>query len=229
MDLREPGLHQIGETTICSPELATLDIGEGNIEGVIAPESANNAKEGGALLPTLAFGLPGSAAMAVLLGAFLIVGLQPGPGFLEEHLDVAFTLVGSLIFANIVGAAICMGFATRLTKIAAIRGTILAPIILAVLSLGIYVVRNNIFDVFLAFGLAVLGWAMREQDYSRAALFLGFVLGSMLERYLHISLSVRGLIFFTSPISLALIAIIILSLSSEFIRPLFRKKTRNEI
>ena len=187
--------------------------GTGIVEGVIAPESANNGKEGGAMLTTLALGIPGSAAMAVLLGAFLIFGLQPGPTFLQEHLDIAFCIVGVLIVANLLGAGICLLIAPTLVRITRIPGRILVPFILCIVSLGVYSYRNSIFDVFLMFGISILGWTMRQLKYSRPAFFLGFVLGRLAEQYFDISLKAYGWKFFLSPISLLIIAITVAGVS----------------
>ncbi|MFC1893458.1 tripartite tricarboxylate transporter permease [Chloroflexota bacterium] len=200
--------------------------GTGFEEGVIAPESCNNAKEGGGLMPTLAFGIPGSAAMAVLLGAFLILGIQPGPMFLQEHLDIAFTLVGSLVFANIIGAAICLVGAPWLSKVAFIRGHLLAPLMLLFISVGAYAVRGNIVDVVLAFGLGALGIAMDRYGFSKPALFIGYVLGGLAERYFYISYSAYSWTFLLRPITLGIIAIIVLGLSSGPIGNLLRRLRR---
>jgi len=189
--------------------------GTGNIEGVIAPESANNGKEGGAMLPTLALGIPGSAGMAVLLGAFLIQGIQPGPTFLRDHLDMAFTIVGVLIFANLLGAAICILIAPTLIKVTRVRGHLLAPFLLCIMTLGTYCYRNSLFDVYLLLGLSFLGWTMRQLGYSRPSFFLGFILGGLAERYFSLSLSAYGWKFFLTPISLIIIFITILSVTLQ--------------
>jgi len=198
--------------------------GTGCEEGVIAPESANNAKEGGSLIPTLAFGIPGSAAMAVLLGAFLIIGLQPGPMFLKEHLDIAFTLVGVIVLANILGSGIVMLASGKLAKIAFVRGHILGPLILILVALGAYSVRLNMLDVLTAFILGGLGYAMTRLGYSRPALFLGYVLGELGETYFYISLAAYGWLFLTKPIVLILITVAVLGLSYKRIGALFRKR-----
>ena len=112
--------------------------GKGDVRGVIASESSNNAKEGGALVPTIAFGVPGSASMALILGAFLIHGLVPGPEMLTKNLDVTYTLVWSVAIANILGAGICFTFANQLAKVALIRIGILAPVVLAVTYVGAF-------------------------------------------------------------------------------------------
>jgi len=198
--------------------------GEGTVEGVIAPESSNNAKEGGAMLTTLAFGIPGSPAMAVLMGAFLILGLQPGPTFLQEHLDITFTIVGVLVVANILGAGICLLVAPILVRVNRVPSQILVPFILCIVSLGAFSYRNNVNDVFLTFGIAILGWIMRQLDFSRPTFFLGFVLGHLAENYFDISVKAYGWKFFLTPISLTLIAVTIFGSSYQPLMQFLRRR-----
>jgi TctA family transporter len=200
--------------------------GTGCVEGIIAPESANNAKEGGALVPTVAFGIPGSAGMALLLGALLILGLVPGPSFLEEHLDITFTMVGTLIFASIISSIGCLLLAPKLAKIAYVPGHILAPIVLVLVALGAYAVEFDMRDVLSAFIIGGLGLAMARFDYSRPALFLGYILGELAERYLHISLEAFGWRFIFQPVAFVLLIITILSIFSKSIGNLFRRLRR---
>ncbi|MDP2268365.1 MAG: tripartite tricarboxylate transporter permease, partial [Deltaproteobacteria bacterium] len=171
--------------------------------------------EGGAMLPTLALGIPGSAGMAVLLGAFLIQGLQPGPTFLQEHMDMAWTIIGVLVVANIIGAAICLVLAPQLIKVTRIRAQLLAPFLLCIIALGAYSYRNSLEDVFLMLALSFIGWTMRRLGYSRPGFFLGYVLGGLAERYFGISVLAHGWKFFLTPISLTIIAITIFSISFQ--------------
>ncbi len=186
--------------------------GKGAIEGVIAPESSNNAKEGGALVPTLAFGIPGSAGMALLLGGFLILGLQPGPEFLKEHMDLAFGLVLVIAVANIFATILMLALATQFGAITRVKGSLLGPILLALVVLGAYSTSNSVIDVFFVFVFGALGYFMQLLGYSRAALLLGFVLGSAAETYLSISLNAYGPWFWTRPISLGLVALLAFAL-----------------
>src|SRR5262250_1787332 len=105
--------------------------GSGDVRGVIAPESSNNAKEGGHLVPTIAFGVPAGASMAILLGAFLMHGLQPGPDMLTKHLDLTYTIVWSLTLAHVIGALICLSGSRWLAQVSRSRPEILLPIVLA--------------------------------------------------------------------------------------------------
>jgi TctA family transporter len=187
--------------------------GKGNIEGVIAPESSNNAKEGGALVPTLAFGIPGSTGMALLLGGFLILGLEPGPEFLKEHMDLGVGLAMVVAIANILAAAVMILLAKYIARLTFVRGHILAPLLIAVVVLGTYASKNNEMDVVYVFIFGALGYLMKELNYSRAPLILGFVLTNSIESYLHISLRSFGATFFLRPISLLIIALLVLGIA----------------
>ena len=210
------------KTTSKHPET----FGHGNVEGIIGPESAMNGKEGGAMLPTLALGIPGSSGMAVLLGAFLIQGIQPGPTFLRDHLDLAWTITGTLVLANVLGMLICFLAAPTLIKVTRVRGHLLAPFLVCLMALGAYSSRNSLEDVFLTFGLAFLAWAMRQLGYSRPVFFVGYVLGGLAERYFGISVMAHGWKFFLTPISLIIIAVTIVSVSIE---PLIKYRKRRKI
>jgi TctA family transporter len=199
--------------------------GKGCVEGVIAPESANNAKEGGSLVPTVAFGVPGSASMAILLGGFLILGLEPGPLILKYHIDIVWSLVGVLIFANVIGALVCLFFAGQLSRISFIRGHLLAPLVLSLCVIGTFSVHSDLIDIVWMFMFGALGYAMKTFGYPRPATLLGFVLGSIAEVYFHISVRAYGPFFFTEPIALVLIFLLFASVGFEFYNR-YRKKRR---
>ena len=176
---------------------------------MIAPESSNNAKEGGSLVPTLALGIPGSAAMALMLGGFLILGLQPGPDFLTAHLDMATGLGFVLAITNVVAALLMVPVSVVAAKAFGIRGRVLAPILLVLVVLGAYTSGNNAMDVVFVFVFGLLGIFMKHLNYSRPALVLGFILAPILETYLSISLNAYGWDIFTRPISLVLMALVV--------------------
>jgi TctA family transporter len=171
---------------------AGLTFGKGDVRGVIASESSNNAKEGGALVPTVAFGVPGSASMALILGAFLIHGLVPGPEMLSKRLDVTYTLVWSVAFANIIGAGICFAFANQLAKVAIVRIGILAPVVLAVTYVGAFQGSRQWGDIWALLIFGAIGWVMKRLRWPRPPLILGFILGALVERYLFISVERYG-------------------------------------
>jgi putative tricarboxylic transport membrane protein len=183
--------------------------GKGSIEGVIGPEGANNAKDGGALVPTLAFGIPGSSSMVLLLGGFLLLGLQPGPKFLEENMDLAYSMAFLLVAANVIGALALLLLAKYLAKITLLPGHLMAPILMSLVVVGAYSGNNDFMDVLFVFIFGALAIAMRAYGFSRPALLLGFVLAPMLETYLYISLNTFGPTFFMRPICLLLSVLII--------------------
>jgi TctA family transporter len=183
--------------------------GRGRIEGVIAPESASNAKEGGALVPTLALGIPGGAAMALLLGAFLIFGLQPGPEFLAKHMDLALGLAMILAVANVGSSIMMFALSKTLIYVTRVPGSILAPCLLALVVIGAYAAENNVYDVLFVFIFGALGVAMERFGYNRPALLLGFVLGETIERNFEVSVKAYGPFFFMRPISIAIVALML--------------------
>jgi len=192
--------------------------GKGDVRGVIASESANNAKEGGALVPTIAFGVPGSASMALLLGAFLIHGLIPGPDMLTTHLDVTYTLVWSVAIANILGAGICFLCADQLAKIALVRVGILAPVVLAITFVGAFSSSRQWGDIVALLVIGLAGWTMKRLGWPRPPLILGFVLGDLVERYMSISVNVHGAHWLTRPVVMVVLAITLFGL----LRPLVK-------
>ncbi len=171
---------------------ADIHFGKGDVRGVIASESSNNAKEGGALVPTIAFGVPGSASMALILGAFLIHGLVPGPDMVTKKLDVTYTMVWSVAVANLLGAGICFTFASQLAKLALIRPGILVPIVLAVVFVGAFQGSRQWGDIWALLGFGLLGFIMKRLRWPRPPLVLGFVLGGLVERYMFISVERYG-------------------------------------
>jgi TctA family transporter len=171
---------------------ASKTFGKGDVRGVIASESSNNAKEGGALVPTIAFGVPGSASMALILGAFLIHGLVPGPDMVTKRLDVTYTMVWSVAIANIFGAGICFSFAGILSKIAVVRISILAPTVLAITYVGAFQGSRQWGDIYALLIFGFLGFIMKRLRWPRPPLILGFVLGGLVERYMFISVERYG-------------------------------------
>ncbi len=166
--------------------------GTGDVRGVIAPESSNNAKEGGHLVPTIAFGVPAGASMAILLGAFLMHGLTPGPEMLTKHLDVTYTIVWSLTLAHVMGAAICLSGSRWLAQVSRIRPEILLPIIVALVFVAAYEGSHDWGDLFSLFTFGVLGWFMKRLGWPRPPLVLGLVIGAIFERYLYLSTELYG-------------------------------------
>ena len=187
--------------------------GKGAIEGVIAPEAANNSKEGGALIPTVAFGIPGSSGMAILLGAFLVLGLTPGPALLKDHLDVVWAMVWILIIANIIGALGFLIMTPYFSLLTVLRSSIMAPIILSFVFLGSYLTRGHFSDLVITVVMTLVGYLLKKNDYPLAPLILGLVLGEIVEINLNISLQIWGIAFLARPITFALLIISIISVA----------------
>lgn len=197
--------------------------GTGCVEGVIAPEGSNNAKEGGALVPTLAFGIPGSTGMALLLGGFLILGLEPGPEFLKEHMDLGIGMAMVVALSNLMAAGVMILLAGWVARITFLRGHVLAPLLLALVVLGTFASKNNPVDVIYVFVFGALGYVMKELRYSRAAMILGFVLTSAIETYLHISLVSYGPFFFARPVSLVIIGLLVLGIVWPYLKRFMKR------
>src|SRR5947209_8707442 len=197
---------------------ANLTFGKGDVRGVIASESSNNAKEGGALVPTVAFGVPGSATMAILLGAFLIHGLVPGPDMLTKHLDITYAMVWSIALANILGAGMCYAFSPQFAKLSVVRFSLILPAVLGIIYIGAFEATRQWGDLYslLAFGL--LGWIMKQFKWPRPPLILGVVLGDTIERYLFISVERYGLSWLMRPVVAILFAIAITGLVRPFMQ-----------
>jgi len=182
--------------------------GSGDVRGVIAPESSNNAKEGGHLVPTIAFGVPAGASMAVLLGAFLMHGLQPGPDMLTKHLDLTYTIVWSLTLAHVIGALICLSGSRWLAQISRIRPEILLPIVLAFVFVAAFQGSHDWGDLYTLLAFGIVGWFMKDFGWPRPPLVLGLVIGSLFERYLFISTELYGLGWVLRPVVLVILAIV---------------------
>lgn len=166
---------------------AAETFGKGDVRGVIAAESSTNAREGGSLVPTIAFGVPAHASMAILLGAFLIQGIVPGPDMLTKHLDVTYTIVWSLTLANVFGTLICFALANQFARVATVRYAILLPLVMTLVYIGAFEGQHNWGDLVALLLLGTLSWVMKSCDWPRPPLVLGFILGSMIERYTFIS------------------------------------------
>jgi TctA family transporter len=161
--------------------------GKGDVRGVLGPGAACNSKEGGALIPTIAFGVPGSTAMAILLGAFFLLGLVPGPDMLSQHLALTFSMVWTIVIANVVTVAVCFLLLNRLAALTAVRVSLLVPVVLVLVFVGSYTANSQYADIVVTLVFGVVGWLMVRAGWARAPLVLGLVLGKIAENYLYIS------------------------------------------
>jgi TctA family transporter len=192
--------------------------GKGAVEGVIAPEAANNSKEGGSLLPTLMFGIPGSSGMAVMLGALVMLGIQPGPQLIREGLDLVWTLVWVLVVANVLAVLMFCGVARWVGMLAAVRGSLLIPLVFVLAMLGSYLSSGAWQNFLVILVLGALGILMKRAGWPRPPLIVGLVLGSIAEVSLHQSLAIWGPSFVTRPITLVLLALTLANLAWYFWR-----------
>ena len=197
---------------------ATLTFGKGDVRGVIAAESATCSREGGALVPTIVFGVPGSAGMAILLGAFLMHGLVPGPEMLTKHLAITYSMVWSIAIANILGSGLCYLFSSQFAKLASLRYTLILPFVLSLVYIGAFEGHRNWGDLFSLLFFGIFAWGMKHFKWPRPPLVLGFILGAILERYMFISIQRYGSDWiWQRPIVIVLFAMALLSLVRPFI------------
>jgi putative tricarboxylic transport membrane protein len=202
--------------------------GKGEVEGVIASEAAVNAKDGGALLPTLAFGIPGSGEMAVLMGAFILQGIAPGPQFLRDRLDIAWALIIGLLLSNIITSLFGVLLARHMAKLTAVKGSIIAPIIVCASLMGALAMRNEPIDMFVTLLFGFIGYVMDKYDFSKVTMVLGFILGRLAEVSFSQGMMISGndpSIFVTRPISLGLLlALVLLVVYMQGIAPLRQRR-----
>ncbi|WP_339227051.1 tripartite tricarboxylate transporter permease [Oceanobacillus sp. FSL K6-2867] len=197
--------------------------GKGDIRGVIAPESANNAKEGGSLVPTLLFGIPGSGTTAILLGGLTLMGLEAGPKMLTSDLSVTLSIVWTLVFANVFGALLCMILVRPISKISFVPGEKIVPFLLILLVIGAYQSTMSWGDLIIFIIIGLLGYVMTILDWPRPPLLIGFVLALPAERYYWISIERYGWEWITNPIVIFLAVIIVVLLSGGAIMKRFSK------
>ena len=193
------------------------EFGKGAVEGVLGPGAANNSTLGGAMIPTIVFGVPGSVMTAILLGAFIIHGIVPGPDMLIPearggHLLLTFSFVWVIVLSNIVTVGICLLFLQPLIKLTQIRAGLLMPFILLLIYLGAYAEKNTFEDLLIVLAIGLLGWLMVIFDWQRPPLLLGLVLGPLAENRLFISMDNFGLAWMWRPGVLLIFAVILFGL-----------------
>src|SRR3954454_15287937 len=196
--------------------------GTGVIEGVAAPEGANNSETGGALVPLLTLGIPGSGTTAILLAALVLWGFKPGPLFISENPQLFWGLVASMYIGNVLLLILNLPLVPLFAQVLRAPAYVLYPAIIGLSIVGVYSVSGSLFDVSLVVGFGMLGYLMRRLDYPAAPLILGLVLGGGMERPLRQSLMMSQgelAIFATRPICAAMLALAVLIL----LVPLFNK------
>lgn len=198
------------------------EFGKGAIEGVVAAGATNNAKDTGSLIPTIAFGIPGSAGTAVLLGGFLVLGLNPGVEMLTTNLDVTFSMVTIAIISNLVAVMIAFVFIRPLIQITRIPGQLLVPGLILLLVVGAYSATNNFGDVIVMLVATAIGVVCIRWDWPRVPFLLAIILGGLAEDYLLLSNNIFGLDWLTRP-GVILLGLISLASVGWAIRTKYRK------
>lgn len=192
--------------------------GTGTVEGVIAADAATNSKEGGALIPTLAFGVPGSSSMAIVIAAFLAFGIQPGPAMLTDNIDIVWMIVWILVIGNILGGVVALAITPAMARLTELRTSIIVPPILVASIFGAYSATNRVGDVVTMIAIGIIGWFFKTAGYSRAIFLIGFVLGKLLEQNYLLMMRVYGVEFFTRPISGTIFVLIVLLLGVPLVK-----------
>jgi putative tricarboxylic transport membrane protein len=202
-----------------TPEL----FGKGSLEGVAAPEAANNAAVGGALIPLLTLGIPGSASTAVLIGALFMHGLVPGPELFTKQTDVVYSLFVALLIANVFMLVIGWWGNRLFVKVISIPPAILLAIIPAFAVVGSFTINRSMFDVGTCVGFGILGWLLKRNDIPTAPVVLGLILGFMVEANLRRTLLMGDYtLLFTRPLSAVMLLIALVS----FIYPFIKRKKK---
>jgi putative tricarboxylic transport membrane protein len=195
--------------------------GDGDVRGVIGSEASNDAKSGGAYIPTLGFGVPGSASMAVLFGAFILHGIQPGPMLLQDNLNIVTIIIVSALFSNILSSSLAITLSNKLTFVTRLDVRVLAPMIIGISFIAAYALNNDIFDVFTAFSFGILGYTMIQIDMPRIPLIIGMILAPIVEKNFFRSMQISDwnpVVFVDSPISLVLVALVALTMLAPVIQ-----------
>ena len=199
--------------------------GKGDVRGVVGPESSNNAKEGGGLVPTLLFGIPGSGSMAIFIGALSLLGsgeLEVGQVMLKNNLNYTYSIVWLLALANVFGTIFCIALSSYIAKITNIRFALVAPFVFMIIAFAAFQSGQNLMDLVALFAVGLLGILMRRFDWSRPAFLIGFVLANPVENYANNANQIAGIRFrqsaeagfdyIASPIVITLIVITVISI-----------------
>ena len=203
--------------------------GKGAVEGVLGPGAANNSTLGGALVPTIAFGVPGSVTMAILLGAFIVQGLVPGPPMLIPesqggNLGLTFSFVWIIVISNIITVSVCFLFLKQLVRITEVRGRLVIPFLLLLVFLGGFATKNAFEDLIVVLIAGVLGWVMMQLDWARPPLLLGLVLGPLAENNLFLATDNYGAAWLWTPKVLFIFLVILAGL----FYPLFQRRRQRK-
>lgn len=203
--------------------------GTGAIEGVAGPEASNNAAAGGAMVPMLALGVPGSGTTAIILGALIMFGIRPGPELFDKNSALVWTVIASMYIGNVMLLVMNLPLAGVFAKLLRVPYPYLYPPILALCVAGVYSQANSIQDVWMLLGFSVLGWLMMRYDWPAAPMILGLVLGTIFENSLRQSMTLSHgslTIFFTRPISAFLLACSLFAIAAPLMIKLMQSRSR---
>ena len=206
--------------------------GKGAIEGVAGPEAANNAAVGGGMIPVLSLGIPGTPVTALLLGALVIQGIQPGPLFMQQRPDLFWGIVASMYVGNVFLLILNLPLVGLWVQLLRVPYRVLFPIVLMLSVVGTYSANKNVFDLWVMLGFGVAGYLLRRLEYDLAPFLIAFVLAPLLEQSLRQSLVMSPdgiLILFQRPIAATLIAISALLVVLMFKRGLKPKKIGGDL
>ena len=200
------------------------NFGKGEVRGVIGPESSNNAKEGGGLVPTLLFGIPGSGSMAIFIGAIALLGsgdIEVGPNMLKDNLDITYSIVWLLALANVFGTILCIALSGGIARLTTIRFTYLAPFLFMLISFAAFQSGQNFEDLLALFVIGLIGIFLRRFDWSRPAFLIGFVLSEPVEKFSNQAYQIasfkfrrgfdQGMEYIFSPIVIVLVVVTVIS------------------
>jgi len=208
-----------------SPE----EFGKGAIQGVAGPESANNAAASASFIPLLTLGIPGNAAIAMIFAALLIQGVQPGPFLITEKPEIFWGVVASMYIGNVMLLILNLPMVGLWVQLLRVPYSILAPIVVLFCCVGVYSIRNTVFDIYVMGIFGVIGYILRKVDLEPGPMILAFVLGPILERAIRQALLISAgspLIFFTRPISGALMGVLILFIVLQVFFNIRQKKKK---
>lgn len=205
--------------------------GRGAIQGVAGPETANNAAATSSFIPLLTLGIPANGTMAIMFGALLLQGITPGPGLITDHPDVFWGVIDSMYIGNIFLLLLSIPLIGIFVRLLSVRATILNPLTVLITMIGVYTVRNSVFDMFLVTGFGVVGYLMKKYGYPPGPLVLAFVLGGLLETSFRqsVRLSEGGMaIFATGPIAITLLVTIVLAIAAAPVMALVLRRQQSK-
>lgn len=188
--------------------------GKGDVRGVLAPESANNAQDGGHLIPTLLFGIPAGSSMALLLSAFILIGLKPGLEMVTNNLSLTYTIIWSLALANVIGAGLCVLISQPIARLTTVPSTMIAPFMFVIIFFAAAQSTRSWYDLIAVMIIGALGVYLKRFGWPRPAFMIGFVLSTQLENGIYRVVQVYQWSFLTRPVAIALLVIVVVSLGA---------------